>query len=164
MKLRIVGDAVSAGPERWPEPMAPATPVRVVFDVRGRSHDRALLAELRRAGLAGPVLLAQEGATLRQPLEEPLGPGTLLRGHGPALVAAVQEEAGGPSLALGAAAARAFRTRRIVRVDPGLRSTALHPMARGLKADLTLREGWPAVLLPLLAGRPLDVPASGVSI
>lgn len=149
MKLRIVGDEAPAGPERWPEPVAPSTPVVVLYDVRGSSHDRALLAELRRGGLSGPVLLAQEGAPLQEPLEGPLAPGQVVRGRGPALVGAVQRAAG-PPVAIGAAAARAFQTTLAIRVDPGLRSAAVGPMVRGLGADITLREGWVAVILPLV--------------
>ncbi len=149
MKLHIVGDAAPSGPERWPEALVPPAPVLVVYDVRGSSHDRALLAALRRAGLQGPVLLAQEGAPLEEPLEAPLGPGTRVRERGAALVAAVQRAAG-PPVAFGAAAARGLQARLSVRVDPGLRSATLGPMARGLDASLTLREGWPAVLLPLV--------------
>jgi len=150
VKLRIVGDEAPSRPEGWPEPVAPSAPVLVVYDVRGSSHDRALLAELRRGGLGGPVLLAQEGAPLLETLQPPLAPGHLVRGHGAALVGAVQRAAG-PPVAIGAAAARAFQARLTVRVDPGLRSAALGPMARGAEADLTLREGWSAVLLPLAA-------------
>ena len=120
MKLRIVGDAAKPGPERWPEPLEPAAPMTVVHDVRGSSHDRSLLRELRQAGLSGPVLLAQEGAPLREPLEESLGPGTLVRGHGAALVTALQAAAG-PPVAVGAAAAAYLDGRKIVDLWGGVR-------------------------------------------
>jgi hypothetical protein len=155
VKLRIVGDAAPSTDERWPAAIQPSEPVVVVYDVRGSSHDRALLVALREAGVYARALLALEGAPLSEALERPLGPGRLVRGHGASLVEAVQRAAG-PPLAIGAAAARALRSRLTVRVDPGLRSGALGAMARGVDAGLTLREGWPAVLCPLLAD-----PASG---
>jgi len=97
-----------------------------------------------------PALLALEGADASRELPPELGPGRLVRGHGPALVAAVQREAG-PRLALGAAAARAFNGGLSIRVDPGLHRGALSPMLRGSQPDLTLREGWVAVLAPLVS-------------
>lgn len=149
MKLRIVGDAARKDGGGWPEASAMNAPAVVIHDARGGNRDRELLATLRRSGVTAPALLALEGAPLAEDLPPELGPGRLVRGHGPSLVDAVQREAGAP-LALGAAAARAFTGGLSIRVDPGLHTGALPPMLRGLDPDLTLREGWAEVLVPLL--------------
>lgn len=150
MKLRIVGDAAEPAPrDEWPEPLTTGGPRVLLHDARGGGRDRALLEGLRAAGHAGEVLLAVEGAPRDAPLPPELGPGRMVRGHGPALVLAVQR-AGGAPLAVGGAAARAFAGGLRIRVDPGLRAGALPPMLRGVPVDLTLREGWPSVLMALL--------------
>lgn len=150
MKLRIVGGPEPREPRRWPEPLHEGSPALVIYDVRAGARDRELLTALRQAGLDGDVLLAEEGAERSEDLPPELGPGRWVRGHGSALVVAVQRERG-PALALGAAAARAFTPGLAIRVDPGLRAEALGPMLRGVPADVTLREGWPSVLMPLIA-------------
>lgn len=150
MKLRIVGDAAPRDDGGWPEPSAAQAPAVVLHDARGGLRDRELLRVLRAKGVTLPVLLALEGAEAAGELEPELGPGRWVRGHGPALVAAVQRAAGA-RLALGGGAARAFRAGLSIRIDPGLRAGALSPMLRGATVDLTLREGWPGVLLPLIA-------------
>ncbi|MBO6937239.1 MAG: hypothetical protein JJ863_19870 [Deltaproteobacteria bacterium] len=152
MKLPIVGEAApEKGATEWPAPSATNAPTVVIHDARGGMRDRDLLAALREAGWKGPVLLTLEGAPLREPLPPELGPGELVRGRGVALVEAAMEAAG-PPVALGAGAARAFAADLSIRVDPGLRAGALPPILRGMTVDLTLREGWVSVLLPLMEG------------
>ncbi len=151
MKLPIVGEAAPRTVDgAWPEPSRVNAPRVTIHDARGGLRDRELLSVLREAGLQGPVLLTLEGAPLTESLPPELGPGTLVRGRGASLVDAAQR-AGGPPVALGAGAARGFVAGLSIRIDPGLRAGALPPILRGMTVDLTLREGWVSVLLPLLS-------------
>ena len=152
MKLRIIGDAPPREEDAWPEPIGAQAPAIVIHDARGGHRDRDLLAALRAAGVTEPALLALDGADAIRELPPELGPGRLVRGHGTALVLAVQRAAG-PRLAIGAAAARAFNRGLSIRIDPGLDRGLCSPMVRGSRPDLTLREGWIAILRPLLSRR-----------